>query len=98
MVQVIILPVELAALVPPGDSLLDAGERAGVEMEAGCCDGSCGACAVEVLSGPDYLVAPEPAEQSVLVREGFDPRRHRLACRARVGTQTDGIVRIRQHD
>jgi ferredoxin len=95
MPRVTILPVDLAATVAVGDSLLDAGERAGVEMVAGCFNCSCGTCVVAVLRGWEHLMPSTPRELEVLRGAGFDPSCHRLACSARLA---NGDVTIRQLD
>lgn len=95
MPRVTILPVDLAANVAVGDSLLDAGEQAGVEMVAGCFNCSCGTCVVAVVQGMEHLVAPSVMELEVLVGDGRDPTRHRLACTTRLA---GGDVTIRQLD
>ena len=51
MPKVTVMPANVSAEVEAGELLLDAGEKAGVEMEAGCFNCSCGTCAVEVVSG-----------------------------------------------
>lgn len=95
MPKVTILPAEAVGEVKPGDTLLDAGERAGVEMEAGCFNCSCGACVVEVVQGGDILQPPDDEELDVLDAWSRDPDRFRLACVARLAT---GDVTIRQLD
>jgi ferredoxin len=95
MPNVTIMPVDLTAAVAPGESLLDAGERAGVEMVGGCFNGSCGTCVVGVVHGLENLVPPTAREVEVLRGAGFDPAHHRLACCARLG---NGDVTIRQLD
>ncbi len=95
MPTVTILPVDLTATVAAGESLLDAGERAGVEMVAGCFNGSCGTCAVAVLAGSENLAPASPRELDTLRGADLDPARHRLACATRVG---HGDVTIRQLD
>ena len=62
MPKVTILPVDLTATVAVGDSLLDAGEQAGVEMVAGCFNCSCGTCVVAVVQGVEHLVPPTAKE------------------------------------
>ena len=54
MPKVTVLPANVSAEVEPGELLLEAGEKAGVEMEAGCFNCSCGTCAIEVVSGMPY--------------------------------------------
>jgi len=95
MPQVTILPVDLTATVAAGDSLLDAGEQAGVEMVGGCFNCSCGTCVVAVLQGMEHLVPATPREVEVIQSAGHDPARHRLACTARLA---NGDVTIRQLD
>jgi ferredoxin len=58
MPKVTLLPGGQSAEVPAGTLLLDAGEAAGVEMEAGCFNCSCGTCAVAVDSGMENLEPP----------------------------------------
>lgn len=96
MAKITILPVDLAAEVKPGDSLLDAGEAAGVEMEAGCFNCSCGACVVQIVSGGNQLVPPTTEELAVLAQSSRDPEHFRLACCTRVEAGATGEVMIRQ--
>jgi ferredoxin len=95
MPKVTLQPVDLTAEIAAGESLLDAGERAGVEMVAGCFNCSCGTCVVEVLSGMQGLTAPSTQEQDVLRGAGLDPAKYRLACSTRV---LKGEITIRQLD
>ncbi|HNQ89630.1 MAG TPA: 2Fe-2S iron-sulfur cluster-binding protein [Verrucomicrobiota bacterium] len=89
------LPVEVTAEVAPGSSLLDAGEAAGIEMEAGCFNCSCGTCIVEIVRGAENLDPPSPDEVEVLDQWSRDPEKYRCACSARVRT---GEIVIRQLD
>ncbi len=95
MPQVIILPTEAAGRIAVGETLLDAGEQAGIEMEAGCFNGECGACLVEVVDGGGNLEPAGVGELEVLEAWGRDPVRFRLACCARV---REGTLTIRQLD
>ncbi len=95
MPTVTILPVELTATVAAGESLLDAGEHAEVEMVAACFNGSCGTCVVEVIRGGENLAALSSREAEVLAAGHRDPARFRLACSAKV---VRGEVTIRQLD
>lgn len=95
MPKVIILPTELSGEVNPGENLLDAGMQAGVEMEAGCFNGSCGTCIVEVVHGMENLSPTTVEEIEVLNGWKRDPDRYRLACCTRV---LRGEVTIRQPD
>lgn len=93
MPTVTVLPVDLSADAAAGESLLDAGHEAGVPMEAGCCNCSCGSCVVEVVSGMEHLTPAGTQELGVLRAHDRDPSRFRLACSARL---KDGDVVIRQ--
>ena len=93
MPKVTVLPANLSAEVEPGELLLEAGEKAGVEMEAGCFNCSCGTCVVEVVSGMENLAAPTDEELDVLDAWNKDPDKYRLACCTKV---EKGDVTIRQ--
>ncbi len=84
MPRVIILPSEATAEVEPGELLLEAGEKAGVEMEAGCFNCSCGTCVVEVVRGMENLENPTPEELDVLDQWNRDPEKFRLTCCVRI--------------
>src|SRR5438045_7933546 len=66
MPKVTVQPSNVSAEVDSGETLLDAGEKAGVEMEAGCFNCSCGTCAVEIIQGMENLDDPSPEELDVL--------------------------------
>jgi ferredoxin len=93
MPRITILPANVSAEVEPGDLLLDAGEKAGVEMEAGCFECSCGTCVSEVVSGMENLEPPTPEELDVLDQWNRDPEKYRLTCCVRIKS---GDVTIRQ--
>lgn len=84
MPKVTVLPQNVSAEVPAGELLLDAGEKAGVEMEAGCFNCSCGTCVAEVVSGMDNLEPPTPEELDVLDQWNRDPEKFRLTCCVKV--------------
>ena len=92
MARVTVLPANVSAEVEPGVLLIEAGEKAGVEMEAGCFNCSCGTCVVEVVSGMENLEEPTPEELDVLDQWNRDPEKFRLTCCVRV---RDGDVVIR---
>lgn len=94
MPKVTVLPANLSAEVPAGELLLEAGEKAGVEMEAGCFNCSCGTCVVEVVNGMENLATPTDEELDVLDSWNKDPEKFRLACCVRV--EKGGDVTIRQ--
>ena len=93
MPKVTVLPANLSAEVPPGELLLEAGEKAGVEMEAGCFNCSCGTCVVEVVSGMENLPPPTDEELEVLDAWNKDPDKYRLTCCVRL---QEGDVTIKQ--
>src|SRR3954471_13413260 len=80
MPKVTVLPANKSAEVPAGELLLEAGEKAGVEMEAGCFNCSCGTCVVEVVSGMENLEPPSDEELDVLDTWNKDPEKFRLTC------------------
>lgn len=93
MPKVTILPGGNSAEVEPGELLLEAGEKAGVDMEAGCFNCSCGTCVVEVVEGMDNLEAPTAEELDVLDQWNKDPEKFRLTCCVHV---RNGDVIVRQ--
>ena len=93
MPKITVLPAGATAEVPAGELLLDAGEKAGVEMEAGCFNCSCGTCVVEVVSGMENLEEPTPEELEVLDAWNKDPEKFRLTCCVKM---RDGDVTIKQ--
>jgi len=93
MPKVTILPQNLSAEVDAGETLLEAGEKAGVEMEAGCFNCACGTCAAEIVSGMENLAPPSPEELDVLDQWNKDPEKFRLTCCVRI---TGPSVTMRQ--
>ena len=93
MPKVTVLPADKSGEVEAGELLLEAGEKAGVEMEAGCFNCSCGTCVVEVVRGMENLEEPTPEELDVLDSWNKDPEKYRLTCCVKVKA---GDVVIRQ--
>ena len=93
MPKITILPANVSAEVEPGEVLLEAGEKAGVEMEAGCFNCSCGTCVAEIVSGMEHLSEPTPEELCVLDEWHKDPEKYRLTCCDRI---LKGEVVLRQ--
>ncbi|MGE3313346.1 MAG: 2Fe-2S iron-sulfur cluster-binding protein [Limisphaerales bacterium] len=93
MAKVTVLPANVSAEIPAGSLLIDGGEAAGVDMEAGCFNCSCGTCVVEVVEGMDNLEEPSPEELDVLDQWNRDPDKFRLTCCVKV---RDGEIVIRQ--
>jgi ferredoxin len=93
MSNIRVLPANLSAEIAPGEVLLKAAEKAGVELEAGCFSCFCGTCIVEVVSGMQNLEDPTPEELEVLDAWNKDAQTHRLTCCVRI---KNGDVVIRQ--
>lgn len=83
LVAITFVPAGATVWVEAGTTVLDAAREAGVELDATCAGrGTCGTCAVRVLSGK--LDASGPTERAALTGAGDDVR---LACLARVVSQ-----------
>lgn len=83
-----------SAEVPDGQlTILQAGEKAGVDMEFGCRDCSCGTCVIEVVQGMENISEPTDQELDVLDTWNKDPEQYRLACCVKV---MKGEVMIRE--
>jgi ferredoxin len=80
MPKITIQPGNRTTEVPTGTTLHDAGEQAGVDMEAGCFNCSCGTCVAEIISGMENLSAPTDEELDVLDQWNKDPEKFRLTC------------------
>ena len=86
MPKVTIQPSGASADVESGELLLEAGEKAGIEMEAGCFNCSCGTCVIEVVEGMEHLETPSPEELDVLDQWNKDPEKFRLTCCVHIKT------------
>jgi ferredoxin len=93
MPNVTLMPGGQSAEVPPGTLLLDAGEEAGVEMEAGCFNCSCGTCAIAIDSGMENLEPPTDEELNVLDQWNKDPEKYRLTCCVKI-LKGDVVMRM----
>ena len=80
MARITILPANASAEVTDGELLVEAGELAGVEMEAGCFNCSCGTCVAQVVSGMENLSLPTDEELDVLDQWNKDSEKYRLTC------------------
>lgn len=81
MAKITIQNLNKSAEIPDGDlTILQAGEKAGVDMEFGCRDCSCGTCVVEVVRGMENLSIPTDQEIDVLDTWNRDPEKYRLTC------------------
>ncbi len=84
-IQVSFNPAGKAVLAAPGETICEAAERAGFEINAECHSGICGSDPVRILSGAENL-ADEPGDQERETLEELcelEPGRCRLACMAR---------------
>jgi ferredoxin len=93
MPKVTVMPSGLSADVPAETLLLDAGEKAGVEMEAGCFNCSCGTCVVAIDSGMENLEPPSDEELNVLDQWNKDPDKYRLTCCVKI-LKGDVVIRM----
>ena len=94
MSTVTVLPANLSAEVEAGELLIQAGHKAGVEMEAGCFSCFCGTCLVEVVRGMENLEPPSDDELEVLDQWNKDPEKFRLSCCTKIKGRGDVVVRI----
>jgi ferredoxin, 2Fe-2S len=94
MPKITVLPMNRSAEVESGELLLKAGEKAGVEMEAGCFNCFCGTCLVEVVAGMQNLDAPSDDELDVLDQWNKDPDHFRLSCCVKVKGPGDIVIRL----
>ncbi len=97
MPKVTVLPANRAAQVELGELLIRAGQKAGVDMEAGCFSCFCGTCLVEVVSGMESLEPPSDEELEVLDQWNKDAQTHRLSCCARVKGPGDVVILTGPH-
>ncbi len=94
MPKVTFQPAGRSAEVPPGTSILDASEAAGVELPSNCggvC--ACTTCHVWVVEGLASLSEIEEREDDRLQEAAGLSASSRLGCQARVGS-ADVVVRI----
>jgi NADPH-dependent 2,4-dienoyl-CoA reductase/sulfur reductase-like enzyme/ferredoxin/pSer/pThr/pTyr-binding forkhead associated (FHA) protein len=82
-VQVRFLPDDVPVDAEIGTSLLEAAERAGQKIEAGCRMGVCGADPVAVIDGMAGLTPADEDERNTLRRLGYAANT-RMACCARL--------------
>ncbi len=94
MPRIVFLPQGQVVEAPPGESVLDAALRNGIELEHACeksC--ACTTCHVIVREGFASLAPADELEEDMLDRAwGVEPT-SRLSCQARV-TDTDLVVEI----
>ncbi|HEY6098777.1 MAG TPA: 2Fe-2S iron-sulfur cluster-binding protein, partial [Anaeromyxobacter sp.] len=94
MPKVTFQPAGSSAEVPPGTSILDASEAAGVDLPSNCggvC--ACTTCHVWVEEGLATLSEIEEREDDRLQEaQGLDAR-SRLGCQAKIG-DADVVVRV----
>ncbi len=81
--EVTFLPDDQRIVAEPGVTLLEVAESNGLQIEAGCRMGVCGADPVAIVSGMDSLSEIGDDERSTLERLGFADNT-RMACCCRV--------------
>jgi 2Fe-2S ferredoxin len=94
MPKLTFLPDRISIEVPPGTSILEAGQKAGAKIGSAC-GGVCGCstCHVWVQEGLESLSPQEEGELDILDK-AFDVKTvSRLACQAEV-SQADVVVQI----
>jgi 2Fe-2S ferredoxin len=97
MPKITVLPANRAAQVEPGELLIRAGEKAGVDMEAGCFNCFCGTCLVKVVSGMENLETPSDEELEVLDQWNKDAQTYRLSCCTKVKGPGDVVILASHH-
>ncbi len=86
--QIDFQPIGKRVAMPPGDSLLDAAIRAGIDLASACGgSGTCGQCRVQIIEGK---TSPLSASEADLFTELELRNGQRLACR----TQAESDVRV----
>jgi ferredoxin len=93
MPKVTVLPANVSAEAEVGERLIQAGHRAGVEMDAGCFSCYCGTCLVEVVAGMENLEAPSAEELEVLDQWNKDAEKFRLSCSAKIKGPGEIVIR-----
>ena len=94
MPKITFLPAGRSAEAPPGTSILDAAELAGVDLPSNCggvC--ACTTCHVWVEEGLDGLSEVEEREDDKLQEAAGLSAHSRLGCQAKIG-DADVVVRI----
>jgi ferredoxin/pSer/pThr/pTyr-binding forkhead associated (FHA) protein/thioredoxin reductase len=79
-------PAGKTVRIAPGETICEAAERAGIQINAECHSGICGSDPIRILNGAENL-ADEPGEQERETLEELcelEPGKSRLACLARV--------------
>ncbi|MGB9603413.1 MAG: 2Fe-2S iron-sulfur cluster-binding protein [Verrucomicrobiia bacterium] len=82
--KITVLPENKSAEFKAGEFILDASDLAGVTLDSGCLNCSCGSCAVEIVSGEENLEPMTDKEKEILVKRGKEPGKFRLACCVRI--------------
>jgi 2Fe-2S ferredoxin len=78
-----------------GASLADLCDDHDAPVPFSCRSASCATCHIEVLEGPEALLAPEDEELDVLDAIDSKAPRFRLACCAKLKPGAGGAVRVR---
>ena len=71
LLHVVFDPGAFAVEVEPGTTLLEASERAGLDIPTGCTQGMCGTDAIRIVEGLERLAPPADHEAGTLERMGL---------------------------
>ena len=95
MPTVTFLPFGSTVAIVAGESVFEAGRRAGVPIPTACVGrATCGLCRVKIVSGEEHVSAMGPEEKKHLGNTYFITRL-RLSCQAKV---TGGDVTVKLPD
>ncbi len=81
-VAVTFQPAGKTVQVAPGETLCEAAERAGIEINAECHSGICGSDPIRILGGAENLAEPPGDQERETLEElcELEPGKCRLAC------------------
>lgn len=95
MPRLIFQPARFIVLVTDGESIFEAGRRAGVAIPTACvARATCGLCRVKILRGEQFL-SPMNADEKRHLGNNYFISKLRLSCQARV---TGGDVEVQIPD
>jgi 2Fe-2S ferredoxin len=94
-VRVTFQPFDASVELLPGESLFDAGRRAGVPIPTACVGkANCGLCRVKVLAG-EALLSPINADEKRHLGNTYFISKLRLSCQARPAQEAlEGAVEV----
>ncbi len=90
MASVTFLPFGLSVAIAEGESVFEAGRRAGVPIPTACeGNATCGLCRVKILDG-EALLSPQNADERRHLGNTYFVSKLRLSCQARLARGADG--------